>query len=169
MVIYRPGAVTVEEIRRVAGPAELFIEDTKLGAAPREALPSPGVGLRHYAPVARLILVALDAQGGETDLASKLFLEAKVHSSERVGVMWVHDMPGEHGFAAAVDPLASFAEVFAWGSWSQPEQLAQRLFAGLRALDAAGCTVILCPVPPERGIGEAIRDRLRKAAWRDEV
>ncbi|MEI9970076.1 MAG: Sua5 family C-terminal domain-containing protein [Terracidiphilus sp.] len=32
-----------------------------------------------------------------------------------------------------------------------------------RALDAAGCTVILCPLPPAEGIGAAIRDRLLKA------
>jgi len=41
--------------------------------------------------------------------------------------------------------------------------LAHGLYAGLRALDAQGCTVILCPVPPAKGIGAAIRDRLRKA------
>ena len=34
----------------------------------------------------------------------------------------------------------------------------------LRALDAEGCQVILCPLPPVHGIGAAIRDRLRKAA-----
>jgi hypothetical protein len=33
----------------------------------------------------------------------------------------------------------------------------------LRALDGAGCTVILCPLPPPKGIGAAIRDRLLKA------
>jgi L-threonylcarbamoyladenylate synthase len=54
--------------------------------------------------------------------------------------------------------------VCAWGSWSAPEELAQRLYAGLRELDAAGCTVILCPLPAAEGIGAAIRDRLRKAA-----
>jgi len=34
----------------------------------------------------------------------------------------------------------------------------------LRALDAQGCTVVLCPLPPHPGIGVALRDRLRKAA-----
>jgi L-threonylcarbamoyladenylate synthase len=41
--------------------------------------------------------------------------------------------------------------------------MARALYAGLRALDDAGCTVILCPVPPAEGIGAAIRDRLLKA------
>jgi L-threonylcarbamoyladenylate synthase len=51
-----------------------------------------------------------------------------------------------------------------WGRWSDPDTLAHGLYAGLRALDAQGCTVILCPMPPLDGIGVAIRDRLEKAA-----
>ncbi|MGA9667767.1 MAG: Sua5 family C-terminal domain-containing protein, partial [Terracidiphilus sp.] len=50
-----------------------------------------------------------------------------------------------------------------WGVWSEPEQLAHNLYAGLRALDAQGCTMIVCPLPPADGIGAAIRDRLMKA------
>ena len=40
----------------------------------------------------------------------------------------------------------------------------QKVSTGLRALDAQGCTVILCPMPEAEGVGMAIRDRLRKAA-----
>jgi L-threonylcarbamoyladenylate synthase len=54
--------------------------------------------------------------------------------------------------------------VFAWGRWSDLESMAQRLFAGLRWLDAQEATHIVCPLPPERGIGRALRDRLEKAA-----
>jgi L-threonylcarbamoyladenylate synthase len=61
-------------------------------------------------------------------------------------------------------PLRGAVE-FPWGRWSAAEELAEKLYAGLRALDAEGCTVILCPVPQAAGIGEAIRDRLRKAAY----
>ena len=55
MMIYRPGAVTAEQIRALAGAVEMF--QPALREAPREALPSPGVGLRHYAPRARLVLI----------------------------------------------------------------------------------------------------------------
>jgi L-threonylcarbamoyladenylate synthase len=167
MLIYRPGAVSLEEIRKVAGSAELFVDDLALASGPREALPSPGIGLRHYAPKARLILIGDGAGLNDTDLASMLYLEAKVYSAERLGVMWPYGLPGEQSLEDSQDRFADFAEVYAWGSWSDPEALAQRLFAGLRHLDAAGCTVILCPVPPWKGIGEAIRDRLRKASWKE--
>jgi L-threonylcarbamoyladenylate synthase len=53
---------------------------------------------------------------------------------------------------------------FNWGSWKKPEELAQRLFAGLRWLDSAGVTVIVCPLPEPIGIGVALRDRLQRAA-----
>jgi len=38
------------------------------------------------------------------------------------------------------------------------------LFAGLRELDGAGATVIICPLPRDVGLGVALRDRLLKAA-----
>jgi L-threonylcarbamoyladenylate synthase len=58
--------------------------------------------------------------------------------------------------------------LFPWGPWDALEELARELYAGLRALDAAGCTVILCPLPPAEGIGAAIRDRLMKAGNREQ-
>lgn len=43
-------------------------------------------------------------------------------------------------------------------------EAAHRLFAGLRALDALGCSVIYAQLVPEEGLGRAINDRLRRAA-----
>jgi len=156
MVIYRTGAITLEQIRGVAGTAEVYREPSALAEEPREALPSPGVGLRHYAPRARLLLRQADAAGRWLD-------EAGLFPGKKTGVM----LPDSFEFE--VERLAGQGiAVFRWGHWpsavEEPEELAQRLFAGLRQLDAAGCDVILCPVPPEQGIGAAIRDRLRKAA-----
>lgn len=154
MVIYRPGAVTAEQIREIAGPVELYAGSEELTDAPAEALPSPGVGLRHYAPRARLVLIeALDGELGEC-LAEAALAERGV----KLGVM----LP--EGITAAQKIVA--AQVYPWGRWNSPETLAQELYAGLRALDAAGCTVILCPLPKADGIGAAIRDRLKKAGNR---
>ena len=154
MIIYRPGAVTEDQIRAVAGPVEIHRESTLPAAVPREALPAPGVGLRHYAPRARLILV----EGPQAELGERLAESAAEERREQVGILLPADVE-------APPELAEY-RVFAWGRWAAPEELARDLYAGLRALDAEGCTVILCPVPPERGIGAAIRDRLRKAAGR---
>jgi len=155
MVIYRPGAVTIAQIREIAGAVKSFSEDGARKARSRKALPSPGLGLRHYAPKARLVLV-----GGEViELGARLEATAldKEMGGERVGVM----LPAEVAVPAGV------AAVFPWGRWAVPAELAQRLYAGLRELDAEECTVILCPLPPAEGIGAAIRDRLLKAGIRD--
>jgi len=148
MVIYRPGAVTADQIRAVAGAVEHFHSSGPLSDEPRQALPSPGVGLRHYAPRARLVLV--EAQF--TDLAARLAEAARRWPGERVGCM----LP--EGVAAPSGSL-----IYHWGRWETPEELARRLYAGLRTLDGEGCSVILCPLPPSDGIGAALRDRLRKA------
>jgi L-threonylcarbamoyladenylate synthase len=158
MIVYRPGAVTIEQIRSVAGAAELYTELQDQGEqdGARRGLPSPGVGLRHYAPRARLILVE-----DPNELTGHIEgVVAELHVG-RVGVMWPAGLPGQ------VDPPGTGGgrvEIFHWGRWDRPEELAQGLFAGLRALDAAGCSTILCPLPSEEGIGRAIRDRLRKAS-----
>jgi len=152
MVIYRPGAVTEAQIEAVAGAVEVFRGSGELADKPRAALPSPGVGLRHYAPRARLVLI--DAPLAE--LGAQLAEAAQSLVGETVGFM----LPAE------VAPPDGAAAVFAWGRWAAPEELARALYAGLRTLDEAGCSAILCPLPPAEGIGAAIRDRLLKAGFR---
>ena len=153
MIVYRPGAVTLEQIRKIAGPAELYRDGSALEAKPPEALPSPGVGLRHYAPRARLVLIECEP----AELEARLVPAAQGLAGERIGVM----LPS--GVAAP----AGVAAVFAWGCWDDLDAMAHALYAGLRELDAIGCTVILCPLPPSEGIGGAIRDRLKKAGVRE--
>jgi len=149
MLIYRPGAVTLEMIEAVAGATRVFrpavAADENPSGTPL-SMPSPGVGIRHYAPRAKLILV-----DGAAELSAKA--EELSRAGERVGVM----LP--QGWTAT-----AAAEAFPWGEWEDGQALAQRLFAGLRDLDARGVTAILCPRPEAGGVGLAIRDRLEKAA-----
>ena len=150
MVIYRPGAVTADQIAAVGGAVEVFRPDGELEETPREAMPSPGVGLRHYAPRARLVLV----EGPLAELAALLGAAVRNWPGERVGLMLPAGIPW-----TTPGPM-----VRVWGRWSEPDELARELYAGLRALDAEGCGVIVCPLPPAQGIGAAIRDRLLKAS-----
>jgi L-threonylcarbamoyladenylate synthase len=146
-VIYRPGGITPEQIRRVLGNVTVAQpEISNTDAAPPESLPSPGLGIRHYAPRARLLLVE-----SEIELSCVLEHEAREH---RVGVLLPTDW----------DTPGMDVSVLPWGTWSDPESLARHLYLQLRALDDLGVDVIVCPMPPSDGIGLAIRDRLRKAA-----
>jgi L-threonylcarbamoyladenylate synthase len=169
MAIYRPGAITAAMIasmlgcdvrvvgsvaddeakaktRAQAGPSAA-LRDGKQGAIrndKHEGLVSPGMGMRHYAPRARLVLVADQAE---------MLRAIGTEGGSNVGVM----LPD--GWDAG-----DAAIIFRWGTWGAAEVLARWLFAGLRMLDERGVKVIVCPVPEMDGLGEAIRDRLEKAA-----
>ncbi len=153
MMIYRPGAVTAAQIQQIAGAVEIYRDEGVLQTMPSAAMPSPGVGLRHYSPKARLVLIEDEL----TLLGARLAGAASDLVCERLGVMLPAELSAPPGVAS----------VWAWGSWAAPAQMARTLYAGLRALDGAGCTVILCPLPPAEGIGAAIRDRLFRAGTRD--
>ncbi len=152
-VIYRPGGVAKEELERVLGGAVEVYRPAAVEGMP-EGMPSPGVGLRHYAPRARLVLVS-QADSGPRAMGTALVaaVDAVSDKADKVGVM----LPDGWD--------ASYADaVYRWGPWGDGEVLARRLFSGLRELDEAGVGVIVCPVPEIGGIGAAIRDRLEKAA-----
>jgi L-threonylcarbamoyladenylate synthase len=144
-ILYRPGMVTFQQLQALC-PSLIAYRESQDGAP--AAQPSPGVGLKHYSPRARLIL------SDNADAETLLGLAARLHAEgETVGIM---------------SPVAHFDLnpyiIYEWSEMSDPQKLAQRLFAGLRELDAAGATVIVCPLPKEHGLGIAIRDRLIKAA-----
>jgi L-threonylcarbamoyladenylate synthase len=144
MILYRPGAITAEQLTAATGvEVRLFLPEAT--DAEPEALPSPGVGIRHYAPRARLVL----SEGTEAGLNAAL----RGPGTETIGVLLPEDWQIER-----------VARVERWGRWDDVESLGARLFAGMRALDDSGVTVIVCPLPAPGGIADAIRDRLQKAA-----
>jgi L-threonylcarbamoyladenylate synthase len=148
MIVYRPGAVTLEQIAAVCGAAATLYVPLE-ATIPEASLPSPGVGIRHYAPRAKVVLVEGSLEGLQRALEAQ-------HTAARIGVL----LPEGWQIADAEPRVTAYP----WGDWNIPEQLASRLFAGLRELDDRGATLILCPLPPPSGVGQAIRDRLEKAA-----
>jgi L-threonylcarbamoyladenylate synthase len=144
MTLYRPGAITPEQLTATTGVAVTVFAPAITDTLP-ESLPSPGVGIRHYAPRATLQLT----EGNPASLNAAL----QAASSEKVGVV----LPtGWH--------LTQEALTEPWGDWNSPESLAATLFSALRSLDDRNATLILCPLPPPGGLNDAIRDRLQKAA-----
>ncbi|HEX5234858.1 MAG TPA: L-threonylcarbamoyladenylate synthase [Silvibacterium sp.] len=163
-VVYRPGVITLEQIRAVCPGAVHFQEkaidaDSQPASSPNSpspGSPSPGLGLRHYAPQARLILI----DGADRIQQERFAAEVRTvtQQGEKLGLMLPDGFP--------LPATESGALVYRWGSWQNGDELAHRLFAGLRWLDAQGAAVIVCPLPEAKGIGVAIRDRLAKAARR---
>ncbi len=144
-ILYRPGMVTLQQLQSLC-PSLIAYRELQDGRLRPQA--SPGIGLKHYSPRARLLL--LENAGREKLLSLATELQA---AGEMVGVMMPTVFAGEGPYL-----------VYEWGDLEDQEKLARRLFAGLRELDAAGATVIVCPMPGNEGLGVAIRDRLLKAA-----
>jgi L-threonylcarbamoyladenylate synthase len=103
-------------------------------AAPGAKISSPGQLVNHYAPRAALRLNARDVKPGEALLA----FGAHVPEGARV--------------TRNLSPTGDMKEA------------AANLFAMLRELDSGGAPTIAVMPVPERGLGEAINDRLRRAA-----
>jgi L-threonylcarbamoyladenylate synthase len=143
--IYRPGAISAAMISRIIGEEVRVVARERNQAAKPESLPSPGMGMRHYAPSARLVLVPDQRE---------LLHEVAKHGPAEVGVM----LPDGWDRGAAE---ASFR----WGPWDNAAILARLLYFGFRLLDDRGVKVIVCPVPSVEGpLGDAVRERLEKAA-----
>jgi L-threonylcarbamoyladenylate synthase len=146
-LLYRPGMLTLQQLQAVC-PSLVAYREPQDGESASQAMPSPGLGMKHYSPRARLIL-----REGVPGAGELVKLAEQLHAAgEIVGIMLPGSFPGL--------PFLTFD----WGDLADQQELARRLFAGLRELDTAGATVIICPLPEDTGLGVAIRDRLHKAA-----
>ncbi len=155
VTIYRPGAITLQMIEKITGNGTVaFFTPPSGTAAPIESLPSPGVGIRHYAPRATLKLIEIPhfRFSGFADLLLP-HIDAAVQAQQTVGVLLPDDWLSD-----------SRPVLYPWGPWDDRQTLANRLYSGLRALDEVPVDLILCPIPNGSGLAEAIRDRLQKAA-----
>ncbi|HVH88854.1 MAG TPA: L-threonylcarbamoyladenylate synthase [Terriglobales bacterium] len=152
-LILRPGGITREQVEAVIGSVEIYSPSPD---QPPGALASPGLATRHYAPTAKLLLV----EGTREALlqAVQKHVASEGDRGSYVGVMAPDQWLGEKALSGGGMVL------FDWGVWKDWPQLARNLFVGLRSLDKPGVSVILCPLPPEEGIGLALRDRLMRAA-----
>ncbi len=136
VVVYRWGGVTQEELQQCVGAAISVVF-----YAPAGSTPAPGMLASHYAPRQPVII------GELADLLNQ-------YSAERVGLLTFRDtypqVTAQHQIV--LSPTGDLAEA------------AQRVFAALRCLEKLPITHILAETVPNRGIGRAINDRLRRAA-----
>lgn len=138
-VVYRPGMVTINELRAVL-PA------TRLRTAPELAAPvsSPGLLPFHYAPRTPLRLFGpglIERPNFDPAATGAITFRAPL-----AGVPLARQV--------VLSPSGDLAEA------------ARGLYAALHQLDQLGLALLLAERLPEQGLGEALNDRLRKAAAR---
>jgi L-threonylcarbamoyladenylate synthase len=148
--LLRPGGITKEQLETFGPVVEASTKEIQAGiAAPK----SPGMKYAHYAPQGILTLVT----GG---------------SSEQVAVHIQHmiDLAQGMGHSTGILTCMEYKEryhadlVVSCGSLTQPDTIAQELFAALRSFDDANISFIVAEAFAEAGIGSAVMNRLEKAA-----
>jgi L-threonylcarbamoyladenylate synthase len=134
-MLLRPGGLPRAEIERVLGRA-LNQPPKDMESDSGQPL-APGMLASHYAPRARVRLDAVAIEPGEALLAFGL------------------------GAISGIDAASAVMNLSERGDLNEA---AANLFGHLRALDAKGVrTIAVMPIPDD-GLGEAINDRLRRAA-----
>ncbi|MGC9467912.1 MAG: L-threonylcarbamoyladenylate synthase [Anaerolineae bacterium] len=148
--ILRPGGVSREALERVLG----VVEVAQHAVAEEASIVSPGTTAKHYAPRAKVIFFS-----GEREpmlAAMRGAAQEQVEAGEKVGLLLAEeDVPTFRDLPV---------EVEAMGSLTSMAQIAQQLFASLRALEQSGVSVILARDFGPAGLGLAVRDRLTRAA-----
>ncbi len=135
-VLLRAGGVARENLEDVLGQPLLSHDGGSSGAEGKPQ--APGMLTSHYAPRAGVRLNADAPLSGEAFLA--------------------------FGPTSATLNTASEAAFLNLSESGHLREAAINLFAHLRALDASGAAVIAVAPVPNEGLGEAINDRLRRAA-----
>lgn len=153
-LLLRPGGTPVEAIEAAIGMSVQRRE--KQAVADSAAAPAPGMLLSHYAPRARLVVYEGDNPVAVWQHVISA-IRAAVVQGQRVGALVPTEM-----LAPAQDAGASVG--IDLGAQDDAATAAQRLFAGLRALDDAGVDLIISGAPSADGLGLALRDRLWRAA-----
>ncbi len=141
--LLRPGAVTPEQL-------QVFLPDLAIDPAvlrqPEGTGPiaSPGMKYKHYAPKTEITLIDAD---------------------QRAFVDFVNQQPrGVAALCFSEDLCALTVPAVAYGSASNAEEQASRLFEALRELDGLGMQKAYARMPQKTGVGLAVYNRLIRAA-----
>ena len=126
-VVLRQGSVSLEDIQRI-------VPDATANGSTDDALKSPGLRHKHYAPNADVVIIRRETK--IDDAASAAYI----------------------GLSDREEPFASEQIV------SDAAEYAHLLFEFFRECEREGIKKIYCEAVEETGIGSALMDRLRRAA-----
>lgn len=148
--ILRPGYITAEMLGEVLGEVRMDpgIIDADSGIAPK----APGMKYRHYAPNAELVVVEGPAKQVTEEI--KRLAGEGLSSGKRVGIIATEETEQQY-------PEGT---VLCIGRRSEEETVARHLYEVLRRFDELGMDIIYSESFSDSGIGQAIMNRLLKAA-----
>lgn len=148
--ILRPGYITEQMLAEILGEvsADRTMMETALGQAPR----APGMKYRHYAPRGELTIV----QGPPQQVTDYINEQVKKNqmAGEKVGIITTDEEL----------PLYEADAIKSAGSLGDENSIAKHLYTILREFDEENVTKIYSQGFAAEGFGQAIMNRLLKAA-----
>lgn len=147
--ILRPGGITYEMLTEVMGAVEI---DPALQGDKNFKPKAPGMKYRHYAPKGQLTLV----EGDRDKVIARIneLVKEKEEEGHKVGVIGTDETLDSYH----ADILRSI------GSRQKPETVAANLYRILREFDDLECDYMYSESFFEQGLGNAIMNRMLKAA-----
>ena len=150
-MILRPGYVTADMIKEVLG--DVCFDETVLAHTTVKGKPkAPGMKYRHYAPKAELTIF----EGDNDKVVAKINELAKGYEYDGLKVGILSSTENEHRY--------THSEVVVVGSRENEHEVAAHLFDVLRHFDHIDVDVILSEGFSEDSFGQAVMNRLIKAA-----
>ncbi len=137
-VIYRQGGIPMEDIEKVLGRKPRIHQKS-------EVLHTPGMSLSHYAPNTKTIV-------------TKDILEHLQHYHDR------DQKVGLISFQKHPTAQKSIAKEIVLSKDGNLEEMARKIYDAMHQLDSLGLDVLIIETAPEKGIGNAINDRLYRSA-----
>jgi L-threonylcarbamoyladenylate synthase len=147
-VILRPGGVTRDELE-----AALGVPIAARGEASPEGMRSPGLLTRHYSPRAEVRLFSGPPEAVAAEVRRQL--DSGEAPQPAAVLAYREDLDLYEGLPARVADL---------GSAAAPADVARSLYAAFRRLDREGARCLFVRLAPPGGLGDAVNDRLLRAA-----
>lgn len=149
-MVLRPGYITSEMLKEIVG--EVDIDKTIIDANSTAKPKAPGMKYRHYAPKGQLTIV----QGGQDAVVSYIneMSQKAMQEGKKVGIIGTD----------ATRSLYRADVIKSVGTRSDESTIAHELFKVLREFDDEDIDIMYSESFDDSGIGQAIMNRLLKAA-----
>lgn len=149
-LILRPGYISLEMLSKVIGKVDT---DPGIAASVPDCRPkAPGMKYRHYAPDAEMFLV----EGRQERVVAAIndLTKAQMRKGKKVGIIGTEETAGyyEQGYVVSI------------GSRQEEEEIAHNLYRILREFDKSGVDIIYSECFETPRMGQAISNRMLKAA-----
>lgn len=151
LTVFRKGGIAIEELEKIVGKLIVKEHSNSNPHSDKEELTkvaSSGMLLSHYAPKIKMRLGDIEQMIKEYELNSEL-------DKSEMGIL---------SFSKNYTQIPTKSQ-FILSKTGDFSEAAQNLFSHMRELDKLSIKIILAELLPEKELGRAINDRLRRAAY----